>query len=86
MNTSFASLTHKMQRAAVSKMVDVLFSHMENDREKSLVAQVQGSSTGHMGVGLVQHAVDELGPLAVGVRQDILGLLVGFLAEGIHQP
>ena len=24
MNTSFASLTHKMQRAAVSKMVDVL--------------------------------------------------------------
>lgn len=29
MNTSFASLTHKMQRAAVSKMVDVLFSHME---------------------------------------------------------
>ena len=34
MNTSFASLTHKMQRAAVSKMVDVLFSHMENDRER----------------------------------------------------
>ena len=36
MNTSFASLTHKMQRAAVSKMVDVLFSHMENDREKTI--------------------------------------------------
>ena len=36
MNTSFASLTHKMQRAAVSKMVDVLFSHMENDREKAI--------------------------------------------------
>ena len=36
MNTSFASLTHKMQRAAVSKMVDVLFYHMENDREKAI--------------------------------------------------
>ena len=36
MNTSFASLTHEMQRAAVSKMVDVLFSHMENDREKAI--------------------------------------------------
>ena len=36
MNTSFESLTHKMQRAAVGKMVDVLFSHMENDREKTI--------------------------------------------------
>ena len=36
MNTSVESLTHKMQRAAVSKMVDVLFSHMENDREKAI--------------------------------------------------
>ena len=50
MNSSFESLTHKMQRAAVSKMVDVLFSHMENDREKtighSLDAKVDLYATG----------------------------------------
>ena len=67
----------------VALVFDTVFPDGLGAPEKSLVAQVQGSSTGHMGVGLVQHAVDELGPLAVGVRQDILGLLVGFLAEGV---
>ena len=30
MNTSVESLTHKMQRAAVGKMVDVVLSHADN--------------------------------------------------------
>ena len=34
-----------------------------------------------MGVGLVQHAVDEFRPLAVGVGQHLFGVLVGLIAE-----
>ena len=50
MNTSFASLTHKMQRAAVGKMVDVVLSHADKDPEKTmgqivdLAKQFYGSS------------------------------------------
>ena len=37
MNTSVESLTHKMQRAAVGKMVDVVLSHADKDRQKTEV-------------------------------------------------
>jgi len=36
MNTSIESLTHKMQRAAVGKMVDVVLSHADKDRQKTV--------------------------------------------------
>mgnify|MGYP000382244779 FL=1 len=44
--------------------------------EESLVAQIQRHSAGHVGVGLIQHTVDELGPLAVGVGQGLSGVFV----------
>ena len=49
--------------------------------EESLVAQIQRHGAGHIGVGLIQHTVDELGPLAVGVGQGLSGVFVGFSAE-----
>ena len=49
--------------------------------EESLVAQIQRHGAGHVGVGLIQHTVDELGPLAVGVGQGLSGVFVGFIAE-----
>ena len=36
MNTSIENLTHKMQRAAVGKMVDVVLSHVDKDRQKNM--------------------------------------------------
>lgn len=36
MNTSIENLTHKMQRAAVGKMVDVVLSHVDKDRQKTM--------------------------------------------------
>ena len=36
MNTSVENLTHKMQRAAVGKMVDVVLSHADKDRQKTI--------------------------------------------------
>ena len=36
MNTSVENLTHKMQRAAVGKMVDVVLSHADKDRQKTV--------------------------------------------------
>ena len=36
MNTSLDNLTHKMQRAALGKIVDVALSHAEQDREKTM--------------------------------------------------
>ena len=36
MNTSLENLTHKMQRAAVGKMVDVVLSHADKDPEKTM--------------------------------------------------
>ena len=36
MNTSLENLTHKMQRAALGKIVDVALSHAEHDREKTM--------------------------------------------------
>ena len=50
MNTSLENLTHKMQRAAVGKMVDVVLSHADKDPEKTmgqivdLAKQFYGSS------------------------------------------
>ena len=36
MNTSVGNLTHKMQRAAVGKMADVVLSHADKDRQKTV--------------------------------------------------
>ena len=36
MNTSLDNLTHKMQRAALGKIVDMALSHAEHDREKTM--------------------------------------------------
>ena len=36
MNTSLENLTHKMQRAAVGKMVDVVLSHADKDPERPM--------------------------------------------------
>ena len=36
MNTSLDNLTHKMQRAALGKIVDVALSRAEQDREKTM--------------------------------------------------
>ena len=50
MNTSLENLTHKMQRAAVGKMVDVVLSRADKDPEKTmgqivdLAKQFYGSS------------------------------------------
>ena len=66
----------------VALVFDTVFPDGLGAPEKGLVAQVQGSSTGHMGVGLVQHTVDQLGPLAVRVAQGLFGALVSLIAEG----
>ena len=36
MNTAFDSLTHKMQRAALGKTVDLVLSHAEKDPAKTV--------------------------------------------------
>ena len=36
MNTTFDSLTHKMQRAALGKTADIVLSHVNKDREKAV--------------------------------------------------
>ena len=51
--------------------------------EESLVAQIQRHGAGHVGVGLIQHTVDELGPLAVRVAQHQTGMVIGLLAEAV---
>ena len=66
----------------VALVFDTVFPDGLGAPEESLIAQVQGSSTGHMGVGLVQHTVDQLGPLAVRVAQGLFGALVSLIAEG----
>ena len=43
MNTSVENLTHKMQRAAVGKIVDVALSHAEQDREKTMCQLVDAA-------------------------------------------
>ena len=40
MNTSLDNLTHKMQRAALGKIVDVALSRAEQDREKTMTQLV----------------------------------------------
>ena len=47
MNTAFDSLTHKMQRAALGKTVDLVLSHAEKDPAKTVgqIVIFQSSST-----------------------------------------
>lgn len=39
-STSFDSLTHKMERAAAGKLVDMVLSHVQKDRQKAMVEMV----------------------------------------------
>ena len=39
-NTTFDSLTHKMERAAAGKLIDVALSHVNQDRQKAMVQMV----------------------------------------------
>mgnify|MGYP000953207789 CR=1 FL=1 len=43
MNTSLENLTHKMQRAALGKIVDVALSRAEQDREKTMCQLVDAA-------------------------------------------
>ena len=43
MNTSLENLTHKMQRAALGKIVDMALSHAEQDREKTMCQLVDAA-------------------------------------------
>ena len=45
MNTTFDSLTHKMQRAALGKTADIVLSHVNKDREKSMTQLVDVAKT-----------------------------------------
>mgnify|MGYP000102119809 CR=1 FL=1 len=67
----------------IALVLDAVLADGLGAAEESLVAEVQGRGAGHVGVQLVQHTVDELRPLAVRVRQGLLGVCVGLVAEGI---
>ena len=71
------------QPGNVALIFDTILADGLGTAEEGLIAQVQGRGAGHVGVQLVQHTVDELRPLAVGVSQGLLGVCVGLLAEGI---
>ena len=71
------------QPGNVALIFDTILADGLGAAEEGLIAQVQGRGAGHVGVQLVQHTVDELRPLAVGVGQGLLGVCVGLLAEGI---
>ena len=43
MNTSLDNLTHKMQRAALGKIVDVALSRAEQDRKKTMCQLVDAA-------------------------------------------
>ena len=45
MNTTFDSLTHKMQRAALGKTADIVLSHVNKDREKAVTQLVDVAKT-----------------------------------------
>lgn len=45
MNTTFDSLTHKMQRAALGKTADIVLSHVNKDREKAMTQLVDVAKT-----------------------------------------
>jgi len=65
----------------VALILDAVLTDHLSAAEEGFVAQIQCGGTRNMGVGLVQHAVDELRPLAVGVGQHLFGVLVGLVAE-----
>ena len=69
------------QPGDVALVLHAVFADGLGAAEESLVAQIQRHGAGHVGVGLIQHTVDELGPLAVGVGQGLSGVFVGFSAE-----
>ena len=71
------------QPGNVALIFDTILADGLGTAEEGLIAQVQGRGAGHVGVQLVQHTVDELRPLAVGVSQGLLGVCVGLIAEGI---
>ena len=71
------------QPGDVALVLDAVLPDGLGAPEKRLVPQVESRGAGHVGVGLVQHAVDELGPLAVRVAQHQTGMVIGLLAEAV---
>ena len=71
------------QPGDVALVLDAVLADGLGATEEGLVTQVQGRGAGHIGVQLVQHAVDEPGPLAVRVRESLAGMSIRFLTEGI---
>ena len=69
------------QPGDVALVLDAVLADGLGAAEEGFVPQIQRSGARHMGVGLVQHAVDELRPLAIGVGQHLFGVLVGLIAE-----
>ena len=67
----------------VALVLDAVFANHFSAAEEGFVAQIQRGGTCHMGVGLIQHTIDELRPLAVGVGQDLFCILVGLIAVGV---
>ena len=71
------------QPGDVALVLDAVLPDGLGAPEKRLVPQVESRGAGHVGVGLVQHAVDELGPLAVRVAQHQTSMVIGLLAEAV---
>ena len=69
------------QPGDIALVLDAVLADGLGAAEEGFVAQIQRSGARHMGVGLVQHTVDEFRPLAVGVGQHLFGVLVGLIAE-----
>ena len=69
------------QPGDVALVLDAVLANGLGAAEEGFVAQIQRGGARHMGVGLVQHAVNEFRPLAVGVGQHLFGVLVGLIAE-----
>ena len=69
------------QPGDIALVLDAVLADGLGSAEEGFVAQIQRGGTRHMGVGLIQHAVDKFRPLAVGVGQHLFGVLVGLIAE-----
>ena len=75
--------SNRDQPGNVAVILDTILADGLGAAEEGLIAQIQAVVRATFGIQLVQHTVDELRPLAVGVGQGLLGVCVGLLAEGI---
>ena len=81
MHVAGRSGVEQNQPRNVALVLHAVFADGLGAAEEGFIAQIQCRGAGHVGIGLIQQAVDELGPLAVGVGQCLLGVLVGLVAE-----